>query len=733
MADIEKNLRNEARLEFLSESGFWDKSLYVKLFLFFTFTLMTFLAVHYRDVKMEHYDLGSEAKKYVISQVSFEFFDKDSTIFAKREALRDIGSIYIFDEKLIERRMRDVKRALSTENYRFIGHDSDFQYDAAHTKISYEDVFSAVNLIVDSCKNTLFTDAKTFLKLQRHGFDIDTIYPLEGVSEHETLYIPQKIWENLFESAFQGRHIPFEAQALARQFFVDETWAFQVDISQERQIKDQILEQVPDKYFKVKAGHRIIDQGEKVTERHLRMFRALKDALKKQVHRDDPLSFLGSFLISSGLITLLALVFFTYYRSIFASNRQLMIVLVIYGLTLTFSELIERLILDSSFSHLSIVDSALFVPLATLLSISLFPVGASLLLSLLALVVLTFSLPVNSENFALMNFVGILVALTSRRQLQHRRYIFVTCTKIWIACSVLFFALRLLQSPEVELSIWQDLLFLLSSLVISGVLAIVLLPVLENLFQVMTDMTLMEYLDPNKDLLRRLSIEAPGTYQHSLLVAHLAEGAASAVGARSLFCRVSALYHDIGKLAFPHYFAENQQGVNVHQLLTPLESAQVIIAHISEGIAIARKHGLPEPFVDIIKEHHGTSVVHYFYEKAKQFPELKYEEKDFRYCGPKPRSKEAVIVMLADCLEAAARSLSEVNEETLTELMELTVKHKIKDNQFDQSNLSLKELGVVKQNLVKTLLAASHSRVKYPGLFPVTSSSSSPKKKVQSR
>lgn len=717
MANIEKNLRGEAGLEFLSESGFWDKSLYVKFFLFLLFTLMTFFSLHYRDVKMEHYDLGSEAKKYVISQVPFDFFDKEATMFAKREALRDIGSIYVFDEKLVERRLRDVKRALGSESFRFIGKESEFSYESSSVKITYSDVLTAVNLIVDSCRNTLFTDAKTFLKLQRHGFDIDTMYPLEGVSEHESLYIPQKIWENIFEAAFQGRQTPFEAQALARQFFVDETWSFQVDISQERLIRDQIVEQVPDKYVKFKAGQRIIDQGEKVAERHLRMFRALKEALKKQNRRDDPLTVLSSLTVSAALIALLSLVFFIYYRKIFASNRQLLILITIYGLTLGFSELIERLVLDSSFSHLSLVDSALFVPLSTLLCVSLFPVGASLLLSLLVLVVLTFSLPVNSENFALLNFFGILMALSSRHQLQHRRYIFMTCTKIWITCSLLFCALRFLQTPEIEMSLWQDLLFLLFSITSAGVLAIVLLPVIENLFQVMTEMTLMDYLDPGKELLRRLSLEAPGTYQHSLLVAHLAEGAASAIGARSLFCRVSALYHDIGKLAFPHYFAENQQGVNVHQLLTPLESAQVIIAHISEGIAIARKHGLPEPFVDIIKEHHGTGLVHYFYEKAKEQADEDFDDKDFRYCGPRPRSKEAVIVMLADCLEAAARSLPEVNEESLSELMEKTVKQKIKDHQLDHSNLSLKELAVVKQNLVKTLLAASHSRVKYPGLF----------------
>lgn len=718
MADIEKNLRSEARLEFLSESGFWDRSLNVKLLLFLLFVLVTFYTLHFRDVKMEPHELGSEARSYAFAQVPFEFYDHEATTFAQREALRDVGIMYLLDEKLIDRRLRDIKRVLHdfTPSMQELDGGMLLPTKSLPKDVSYDDVVLAVTLIVNSCKIALFADPKTFLKLQRHGIDTDTLYPLEGVSDHESLYLPQKIWEQIFDAAFEGRNIPYEAQALAKQYFIDENWSFQAAVSQERQIRDQILDQVPEKYVKIKAGHRIIDQGERVNERHLRMFRALKEALKKQTQREEPLSILASLLISASMIALLGLTFFSYYRDIFVSNRQIFIIGIVYFTTLAFSKVVERLFLDSSFGYLSVVDSVLFVPMATLLSLSLFPVGASILLSLQVLMVLTFSLPVNSENFALINFVGLLVTLSSRRELQHRRYIFFTCAKLWVACSILHFALRVHHTPLFDPMIWQDFAFLFLSLAVSGIFALILLPVLEHVFQIMTDMTLMDYLDPNKELLRRLSIEAPGTYQHSVLVAHLAEVAATSVGARALFCRVSALYHDIGKLAFPHYFAENQQGVNVHQLLTPLESAQVIIAHVSEGVAIARKQGLPEPFIDIIKEHHGTGLVHYFYEKAKEFPKQDFDEKDFRYCGPKPRSKEAVIVMLADCLEAAARSMSEVDEEKLTMLMESIVRHKIADNQLDHATLTLHELSTVKKNLVKTLLAATHSRIKYPGL-----------------
>ena len=184
-----------------------------------------------------------------------------------------------------------------------------------------------------------------------------------------------------------------------------------------------------------------------------------------------------------------------------------------------------------------------------------------------------------------------------------------------------------------------------------------ILPLLETGFSVMTNVSLMEYMDPNNDLLKRLTIEAPGTYQHSLVVGHLAETAALAIGANGLFCRVSTLYHDIGRIT-SQYFTENQlEDVNIHQLLTPQESAQVIMAHVSEGVAMCREAGLPEPIIDIIKEHHGTTLVYYFYRKQLEKmkgDKSKVDEREFRYAGPKPHIKESGIIMLADSFEAAS-------------------------------------------------------------------------------
>jgi putative nucleotidyltransferase with HDIG domain len=242
------------------------------------------------------------------------------------------------------------------------------------------------------------------------------------------------------------------------------------------------------------------------------------------------------------------------------------------------------------------------------------------------------------------------------------------------------------------------------------------LPMFESCFGILTDITLMEYMDPNHDLLRRITVEAPGTYQHSLIMGNIAEAAANAIGCNGLFCRVATLYHDVGKISIAQYFTENQQpGVNVHQLLTPVESAQVIISHVDEGLKLARS--LPPKFKEVIREHHGNGLVYFFYHKQLENVggnrEL-VDEKEFRYHGPRPKSKESAIIMIADSLEAASRSLDEVNEETLTRLVDQIVKEKMEDGQFDECLLTFEELGRVKKALVKSLLAIGHFRVKYP-------------------
>jgi len=198
----------------------------------------------------------------------------------------------------------------------------------------------------------------------------------------------------------------------------------------------------------------------------------------------------------------------------------------------------------------------------------------------------------------------------------------------------------------------------------------------------------------------------------------LSEICAQAVGGNGLFCRAATLYHDVGKIVNPQYYTENQQGADIlHQVLTPLESAQVIISHVTDGEALARKYHLPESFIDIIREHHGTTLVYFFYRKQLDLKGGRKEEVDeqaFRYPGPKPRTKESGIIMICDTVEAASRSLEVINEKTLTELVDRLVAEKAEEGQFDECQLTFEELSKVKKTLAKSLYLAQHVRVKYP-------------------
>jgi putative nucleotidyltransferase with HDIG domain len=251
-----------------------------------------------------------------------------------------------------------------------------------------------------------------------------------------------------------------------------------------------------------------------------------------------------------------------------------------------------------------------------------------------------------------------------------------------------------------------------------GLLVSFLLPLLERIFHVLTDVRLLELSNVDNPLLQQLAVKAPGSYNHSLVVGTLAEEGARAIGANTLFCRVSAVYHDIGKINHPEYYVENQRGRNPHDRLTPSMSALVIASHVKDGIKLAREAGLPEQIIDIIPQHHGTKLMAYFYEKAKSTvdPSLgPVKEEDFRYPGPKPQTREAAIFMLADSVEAAARTIDEPTSNRLKEMISKISSSIVLDGQLDHCDLTFSDLERIQQAFHRLLVGMYHHRVDYPG------------------
>jgi len=252
---------------------------------------------------------------------------------------------------------------------------------------------------------------------------------------------------------------------------------------------------------------------------------------------------------------------------------------------------------------------------------------------------------------------------------------------------------------------------------ISTVLTMGLLPIFEYLFDITTDITLLELSDLNRPLLKRLTLEAPGTYHHSIVVGNLAEAAAKALGANPLLARVGAYYHDIGKIDKPEYFVENQMGVkSKHEKLSPSMSALILESHIKEGIELAEKEHLPKKVIDLVKEHHGTTLMTYFYKKALDKGGSKTEEGEYRYPGPKPRSKEAAILMLADVVEAASRTLEDPKPARIMSLIKKIIMDKFEQGELEECELTLKDLHIIEESFLPILIGVFHPRIDYPEL-----------------
>lgn len=255
--------------------------------------------------------------------------------------------------------------------------------------------------------------------------------------------------------------------------------------------------------------------------------------------------------------------------------------------------------------------------------------------------------------------------------------------------------------------------------ILSGIFTIGFLPVFESVFDVVTTIKLLELANPNNPLLKRLLTEAPGTYHHSMLVANLSELAAEAIGANSVFARVACYYHDVGKLKRPYFFRENQMGgINPHDKIGPTLSTLIITSHVKDGVELAKEYKIPKAIQDIIIQHHGSSLVKYFYITMKNSTDKPEDvlEDDFRYQGADPLSKEAGIIMLADGVEAAVRSIKEPNKEKIEKMVDSIIKARLDSGHLDNSDLTLRDLKDIKEAFLKGLSGIYHERIEYPKL-----------------
>ncbi len=458
----------------------------------------------------------------------------------------------------------------------------------------------------------------------------------------------------------------------------------------------------------VQRGDIIVSQGEEVTAEIQRKLQSLERKRNERSARTIVWKQLSGELILTLLIysVFFLFVYFIRREEIFEDNKKLLLITLLFAAIAALFGVTVRL----DWVSLYVVPVALAaVQLAIVFDVRLALMG-TLTMAMLGGTMLGLDL-----EFMLATFIAGMIGIYSVRDIKNRGQFFVTTLLVFVGyVAVLVGGWLYLGTPVERLG--NDVMFAAIGASFT-VASQFLLWVLERTFDVTTDLTLLELSDTNRPLLKKLSIRAPGTFNHSLQVANLAEAAADRIGANALQTRVGALYHDIGKMLKPDYFVENQRGANPHDQLKPRMSALIIASHVKEGVEMAKEYNLPRRVMHFIPTHHGTSRIEYFYRKAvEQTSEenSRVLESEFRYPGPRPDSKETGILMMADSIEAASRSLDEPTHNRLKSLIDLIVREHIEDGQLDNTDLTFRDIAQIKDTFLSMLTGIYHVRFKYP-------------------
>ena len=458
----------------------------------------------------------------------------------------------------------------------------------------------------------------------------------------------------------------------------------------------------------VQKGERIISKGELVNLEKFQILESLKDDYEEQLGASSNYYaiLIGQIILVSIAIFVFTMFLLFFRKDIYENTKKLILSLLLIIIMVILTSVVLRYNPD----YLYLVPLCL----APIIIRAFFDTRLALFIHVITIIIISFLVP-NSLEFVFLQLIAGIITIISVKSLQKRSQFFLTIVYIFLTYSIIHIGMTLIQDGKLE-NIDLLLFGLFAGSAILTFFAFPLIFVFEKIFGFITDVSLMEYSDTNNKLLRELATKAPGTFQHSIQVSNLAEEAILEIGGNALLARTGALYHDVGKSLIPMYFIENQSsGYNPHDELSYEESAKIIISHIIKGIELAKKHKLPEQIIDFIRTHHGTKRADYFYYMHKKSGDDELvDDKVFEYHGPIPFSKETSVVMMADAVEAASRSLKMPTEEKISELIDKIINKQFELEQFMNSDITLKEITKIKKIFKKKLLNIHHIRVEYP-------------------
>lgn len=643
--------------------------------------------------RMYRYDVGKPwMYGSVIAKFDFPIYKTDEAIKHEQDSLLKHFQPYyslnpLIEKKQVERFLHDYEQGINGLPKEYVGIVARQMQEIYQMGIINTNEYN--NIFKDSTSIIRFVSGKNAKSLKVSSF-YSTIAAYEHIFANEKLAAQRAILSRCNLNNYIEANIVYDKEKSDAE-------------------KNDLLSSIPLASGMVMSGQKIIDRGEIVNDYTCRVLNSFDKEMKRRSSTQDEImtTFIGQI-----LFVLILVMMFTSYLTLFRKDyfEKPRSITMLYTMITLFPILVSMMMKHNFFS-------VYIIPFAmAAIFVRVFMDSRTAFITHVTMILICAAAVKYQYEFIIVQLASGLVAIYSLRELSKRSQIFITAILVTISSCIVYLALQLMQGNQV-FNIDPSMY---TYFIINGIFLLLSYPMMyliEKMFGFISNVTLFELSNTNKGLLRNLSEIAPGTFQHSITVGNLAAEIANRIHANSLLVRTGALYHDIGKMTNPVFFTENQAGVNPHDQLSDLESAQIIISHVTEGLKLAEKFNLPGIIKDFISTHHGTGLTKYFYiNYCNEHPDEQVDKEMFQYPGPNPFTREQAILMMADTVEAASRSLNEYTEESISTLTNKLIDSQVADGFFRECPITFRDIALAKSVLIERLKSIYHTRISYPHL-----------------
>lgn len=643
--------------------------------------------------RMYRYDVGKPwMYGSVIAKFDFPIYKTDEAIKHEQDSLLKHFQPYyslnpLIEKKQVERFLHDYEQGINGLPKEYVGIVARQMQEIYQMGIINTNEYN--NIFKDSTSMIRFVSGKNAKSLKVSSF-YSTIAAYEHIFANEKLAAQRAILSRCNLNNYIEANIVYDKEKSDAE-------------------KNDLLSSIPLASGMVMSGQKIIDRGEIVNDYTCRVLNSFDKEMKRRSSTQDEImtTFIGQI-----LFVLILVMMFTSYLTLFRKDyfEKPRSLTMLYTMITLFPILVSMMMKHNFFS-------VYIIPFAmAAIFVRVFMDSRTAFITHVTMILICAAAVKYQYEFIIVQLASGLVAIYSLRELSKRSQIFITAILVTISSCIVYLALQLMQDNQV-FNIDPSMY---TYFIINGIFLLLSYPMMyliEKMFGFISNVTLFELSNTNKGLLRNLSEIAPGTFQHSITVGNLAAEIANRIHANSLLVRTGALYHDIGKMTNPVFFTENQAGVNPHDQLSDLESAQIIISHVTEGLKLAEKFNLPGIIKDFISTHHGTGLTKYFYiNYCNEHPDEQVDKEMFQYPGPNPFTREQAILMMADTVEAASRSLNEYTEESISTLTNKLIDSQVADGFFWECPITFRDIALAKSVLIERLKSIYHTRISYPHL-----------------